>query len=545
MSFSKAFVAWVFTVAVFATPSIAEEKAATVAAPVIAAAPVEHAPLEPVAAALADRLKTLPETATEPERKDGAALTAFYTARNSAPIWVTDGKLSPKAGLLVAELQNAGAYALDPRDFKLPAAITDAASAAAADVQLSVSALAYARYARGGRIADPAQLLSTQLDRRPQWIDPKVVLDGLAATDAPDAYLRDLQPKHVQFESLRQFYLAAIGKHSKGGKLSSEAKRLRANMEMWRWLPDDMGTQAGIGKGMYVLNNIPEYMQYVYKDGEIVRSEKIVVGQLDKQSALFSRPLKYVVLRPLWKVPESIKVNELWPGLLKGGKVMRKFGLEVENKDGEKVDWHKIKWATVDIKEYEFVQPPGSRSVLGHVKFSFPSQHTIYMHDTPDKYMFNSSQRTLSHGCLRVRNPMDLARMILSEDKGWDAEKVAELDSSGPLNNEIAIDKRIPIHLVYFTQWVTDRGDLKKFADIYGHEKRVIQALDGKWDEIDHGYDHLAPVEAKFNPNDIVASTSALSPDGTDNTTSTRSRHKADKSATLGDLFGDPLGLGW
>ncbi len=511
-------------------------------APAVVPAASATAPTDPVATSLARKLAGLAQPASEPERKDQDALKAFYAGRNLAPLWVADGKLTSRAGKLIAEIQNAGAYALDPKDFTVPAAVAaDPASNAAAELQLSVAALTYARYARGGRIADPAEMLSTQLDRRPQWIDPKLVLDALASSDSPDSYLRGLQPKHAQFEKLRQFYVAALEKSGARGKLGKDIKRLRANMEMWRWLPDDMGTQGG---HMYVLNNIPEFMQYVYQDGEIVRSERIVAGQLDKQSAIFSRPLKYVVLRPMWKVPESIKVNELWPSLLRGGAYMRKFGLEVETKDGEKVDWRKIKWSSVDIRDYEVVQPPGSRSVLGHVKFSFPSQHTIYMHDTPDKYMFNASRRTLSHGCLRVRNPMALAEMILKEDKGWDKDKIAELDKSGPLNNEIAIDKRIPIHLTYFTLWVDDNGKLRSFSDIYGHEKRVMQALDGKWDEIDHGYDHLAPVETKFNPGAIASSSADGSVIDTVTTDTKRGRRKSQKQATLGDLFSQLFGAG-
>jgi len=516
-----------------AAPVRADDKAPTSsAAPVIVAV----APADPIATNLNAKLAQLPNATAEPERKDQDALKAFYDGRKLAPLWVADGKFSARANKLMAEIAASANYGLDPADFSVPTDPgADPAKLAAADLQLSIAALTYARYARGGRIADPAALLSTQLDRRPQWIDPKLVLDELAKTDTPDAYLRGLNPKHEQFERLRNFYVAALPKSGNLAKLSKEAKRLRANMEMWRWLPDDMGTQQGIGKGMYVFNNIPEFMQYVYKDGEVIRSERIVAGQLDKQSAVFSRPLKYVVLRPQWRVPESIKVNELWPSLKRGGAYMRKFDLAVETKDGARVDWKTIDWTTADIREYEVVQPNGPKSVLGHVKFSFPSQHTIYMHDTPDKYMFNASRRTLSHGCLRVRNPMELARMILKEDKGWDADKVAELDQSGPMNNEIAIDKRIPIHLVYFTQWVEDDGKLKSFADVYGHEKRVIQGLDRNWDEIDHGYDHLAPVEVKAG-GDLLAAGDTMGADG-EVVATKLDKHRGQQDGAIGDLF--------
>jgi hypothetical protein len=148
--------------------------------------------------------------------------------------------------------------------------------------------------------------------------------------------------------------------------------------------------------------------------------------------------------------------------------------------------------------------------------------------------MFRPAQRTLSHGCLRVQNPMQLAEMVLKEDKGWDAAKIAELDRSGPLNNEVPISKEIPIHLVYFTAWVTDDGKLKTFNDVYGHEKRVTLALDGQWSKIKKGRNHLAPVEPSFNPG-AVASKSR----GRDSAT----RRSAQSNATLGDIIGSAFGL--
>jgi L,D-transpeptidase YcbB len=485
----------------------------------------------PMIAELRSMLATAPAGLAEKELADQTALSEFYAARTGPGLWVTETGFTTKARALVNEIKNADAYGLDAKDFRLPdvpdsdSATLTTGAAAAAELQLSGAALKYARFARGGRITDPAEQLNSNLDRRPQWIEPKIILERLAGNEEPDAVLRSLHPKHPQFEKLRQLYIAALPKP--GAPLSAAAKRLRTNMEMWRWMNEDMGD-------MHVFNNIPEFMQYVYKDGKIIRTEKIVAGMLDKPSSIFSRPLKYVVLRPQWRVPESIKVNEIWPSLIRGGGLMRQYDLQVETKDGKPLDWHEIQWSKVDIRNYEVTQRSGPKSVLGHVKFSFPSQHTIYMHDTPDKYMFKASQRTLSHGCLRVQKPMELAEMILKEDKGWDKAKVAELDQSGPMNNEIAIEKRIPIHLVYFTAWVSDDGRLKLFGDVYGHEKRVTQALDGDWDKIKKGRNHLAPVETNFNP----AAVAARQPPQI-NRILPRS---AQKNATLGDIIGGALG---
>ena len=126
--------------------------------------------------------------------------------------------------------------------------------------------------------------------------------------------------------------------------------------------------------------------------------------------SVFYCPLDFswAVRNAMCRIRPSILVLaelELWPNLIRGGGMMRQYALQIQTKDGNNVDYRKINWATTDIRNYEVIQPPGPKSVLGHVKFSFPSQHTIYMHDTPDKWMFRPAQRTLSHGCLRVPVP--------------------------------------------------------------------------------------------------------------------------------------------
>ncbi len=457
----------------------------------------------PLAAALKGQLAQAAVGADEDALADRAALTAFYEARNAAPLWVEAAGLNAKGRALAAAIADAAAYGLDPKLIGLPAPdgnATTPEALAATEHKLSLAALTYARHARGGRIPDPAGMLNSNLDRKPQLHGPEAVLDKLAAAEDVASALAALHPVHPQFERLRQAFLKASADGKGGGKLSAEAKRLRANMEFWRWMWDDLGE-------LYVFNNIPEFMQYVVRNGETVRADRIVVGEISKQSSIFSRQLKHVVLRPQWRVPDSIMVHELWPSLLKGGGLMRQHGLEITTKTGEKRDWRSIDWSKDDIRNYHVWQQPGGKSAVGTVKFSFPSQHTIFMHDTPDKWMFNARQRTLSHGCLRVRNPMNLAEIILDYDKGWSVEKVRQLAKSGPANNEVEITKRLPIHLAYFTAWVGDDGKVKTFSDIYGHEKRVTQALDGDWKKINKGRNHLAPPAPRFKPDQVARTT--------------------------------------
>ncbi len=506
-----------------ASPSAAKIETGAIAAP-------EALIPDPLSAAL--RLKLGAAAAagpTDEDQRESAALAAFYESRNAAPLWVTPVGFNDKAKSAIAEIQNAGAYGLDANAFALPVTADNTApkNLAETELNLSAAALLYARHARGGRIMKPSEQLNSNLDRKPQLIDAKLVLEGLAGNDDTGAYLRSLHPKHPQFEKLRQAYVAALG--SKTGSadkpLNATAKRLRANMEMWRWMWDDMGE-------VHVLNNIPEFMQYVYKNGEVIRSEKIVAGILDKQSSIFSRPLKYVVLRPKWRVPESIMVHEVWPSLRRGGGLMRQYGLQLETKDGKALDWRSIDWSKEDIRNYIVTQPPGGISALGVVKFSFPSQHTIFMHDTPDKWMFRHTQRTLSHGCLRVAKPVELAEIMLREGNGWTREKMFEQMKSGPLNNEVEIEKKIPIHLVYFTAWIDASGKTKFFGDVYGHEKRITQALDGDWIKIAKGRDHLAVPQPNFNPKAPVPPVAQAA-----------QQQRRRKLETTGGIISDALGL--
>jgi murein L,D-transpeptidase YcbB/YkuD len=479
-----------------APESAAPPAASPETTPATSAPPVIAAPASPEATALRSALEALAAGANDEERNEHADLASFYEKRGYAPLWLTaPGELTPKASQLIAEFQRADEWGLDAHDFRLPSGLEHSATpekAASAEIALSLTLLKYGRFARGGRIINPSEQLSSYLDRRPQLLKPLAILEGAAAADQPDAYLRGLHPSHPQFEKLRQKYLAlsAHGQPGKGRGASADARRLLANMEEWRWMPVDLGD-------LYVWNNIPEYTQRVMKNGAAVRTERIIAGETGKQTPIFSRPLRKITFKPTWIVPDSIKVRELWPSLLKGGGLMREWLLEVRTKEGQPVNWRKINWSTADIRTYDVIQPNGPKSVMGKVKFSFPSQHTVFMHDTMerDKWMFRAVKRTFSHGCMRVNDPIGLARILLREDKGWDAAHVNDMLRTGPHNNEIAIERKIPVHITYFTALVDEGGKLHTFSDVYGHERRIIQALEGKWDQIVKGRDHLAPVE--------------------------------------------------
>lgn len=479
--------------------------------------PAAAKPSSPEAQALKARLAALPAAATDEDKAEQSATAAFYEARDHQPVWVTSAGLTANALRALAEVRNADDWGLSKRDFPTPAVLAietgprTPETIAAAEAEVTFTLLKYARHARGGRIINPTEQLTSYVDRRPQLLKPAAILDTLSAAEDAGLAVRGLHPQHPQFEKLRQKYLAARG-HKPGSKEDLEARKVLSNMEQWRWMPNDLGQ-------VYIWNNLPEYMQRFVVDGEVVRFERIVAGELSKQTPVFSRPLRRLTFKPTWIVPDSIKVNELWPSLLKGGRLMREWALEVTTKDGKPVDWRKIDWTKADIREYDVVQPNGPKSVMGKFKFSFPNQHTVFMHDTlpRDKYMFNTAQRTYSHGCIRVRNPMELAELILKADKGWDKAKTHEMFDSTPNNHTIEMEKRVMVHNTYFTAMVDEDGKLSTFRDIYGHEKRIALALEGRWSEIRKGRDHLAPVELDLSKAEKIKGEDDKKKKGDDN----------------------------
>jgi murein L,D-transpeptidase YcbB/YkuD len=432
-------------------------------------------------------------------------------------------------------------------------------SLADAEIRLSLAVLKYAADARGGRIPEPDKQLSSYLDRKPELLPPQEVLVQIAAAADPGVYLSGLNPQHEQFQRLRRVYrklredaesvaaapvpasgklihpgqtdpdvgvvrkrlglLAAPGQENvyddgmvRAVKRFQKEKRLGradgligrrtrralneapgkemdailANMEEWRWMPADLGQE-------YVLVNVPSFTVDLVRGGRTLFSERIVTGKPEAQTPIFSGNMQTIVLHPNWYVPESIKIKEMLPKLLRG-RSLESMGFRIV-RGGKEVDSRSIDWDRADIRKYDVYQVAGDDNALGQVKFLFPNKHAVYLHDTPMKRLFKSSVRTFSHGCVRVRNPLKFAQLLLGGDMGWDPQHVADLMENGPFDNAITLAKPVPVHISYFTVWVDDDGSARFMDDVYGHQKRINLALNGKWDEIDKGKDHLAPVE--------------------------------------------------
>jgi murein L,D-transpeptidase YcbB/YkuD len=540
-----------------------------------------------VGAAIRERLLADAAGAKEEEAADWQALIAFYEGHADEPLFIGRSGYTTKAQALNAEFAKADDWGLDPNDFTVIDFGPDADSRSEltqsqkveGELAFALTVLKYARYARGGRIAEPNKQLSSYLDRTPQYVDPKALLDDLAAASDSAEVLRGTHPKHAQFEKLRQKYLelkrsadaakkeivripargaklvpgqshpdvalvrkrlgvpvpagqdgaepdenfydddlaAAVAKFQdeKGEKPDAivgrrtrtafndievpSPQRLLANMEMWRWMPDDLGD-------FHVWVNVPEFLVRVVKNGEIIHEERIITGTTSNQTPVFSDAIQTIYFNPRWHVPQSIKVNELYPSLARGGGSFQRQGLRLM-RNGRYIDPRSVDWSRADIRNFDIYQPSGPGNALGIVKFTFPNKHAVYLHDTPTKNLFNAESRTFSHGCMRVRDPMRLAEVLLEQDKGWSPDEVHITQKSDPDEVPITLDKRIPVHITYLTAVVGEDGSERVMKDIYGHEQRVKLALEGQFDKIAKGRDHLAPVKFQrvqyaYSPDD-------------------------------------------
>jgi L,D-transpeptidase YcbB len=452
--------------------------------------------------------------------EDLAAAIAFYNAHSGPLLWVTGSGISERGNVVIAEIRKADDWGLRARDFavpQLPAGAISPEAAAAAEIELTFAVLKYARYARGGRFSDPSSI-SKLLDYTPPIRRPKDVLTDIAASAAPDAYLRSLHPQHEQFEGLRRLLLKLRGRgdgetayggkgqtappqlvrsETVGSDATSSAEfgqesadrtvrlgRILVNMERWRWLPADLGEY-------YVWNNVPEFLTRVVKKGGTIHSDKVVAGQPEWATPAFSANMKMIVFHPSWGVPDGIKRKELLPLLLNSSRgdllglftgaqssraVLEQHKLQVYYQ-GRPIDPNQVDWSSANIGAYEFRQPPGPTNVLGAIKFMFPNKHDVYMHDTPERDLFARSFRGLSHGCMRVADPRRLAAVLLAQDKGWSEQQVGSLLNGG--TREVELTTRIPVHVTYFTAMVDGQGNLRAFGDLYGLDTRMGASLFG------------------------------------------------------------------
>ena len=251
-------------------------------------------------------------------------------------------------------------------------------------------------------------------------------------------------------------------------------RQIQLNLERCRWLPQDLGRR-------YIMINIPSFELYVIEDDRVLMTMRVVVGKPDRQTPVFSRNMSYLVLNPRWRVPKEVLIQDILPKIQKDISYLtdRHFkAFHYVNGLSEEIDPTLINWTGVeeDAFPYRLQQEPGPMNPLGRVKFIFPNRFSVYLHDTPSRELFEKTDRSLSAGCIRVEKPIELAEYILREDPNWTREKIIQaLEEDAEVH--IQLRESIPVHILYWTAWVTEDGTLHFRDDIYGRDELLDNAL--------------------------------------------------------------------
>jgi murein L,D-transpeptidase YcbB/YkuD len=256
-----------------------------------------------------------------------------------------------------------------------------------------------------------------------------------------------------------------------GASREDDIAAVVANLERWRWMPRDLGA-------FHVFVNVPEYMVRVFRDGEAVHETRVIVGKPNNPTPMFSHVMDHLVVNPYWNVPYSIIKNEMMADLRRNPYGFSRGGYQVFARIGgryRRIDPALVAWAGISPRLLQIRQVPGDRNALGRIKFMFPNQHSVYLHDTPSKKLFQRDHRALSHGCVRVQNPLEFADAILPvAAPEWNSARIEKL--YGGKERRINLDTPIPVHLAYFTIAVDADGTLRRFADIYGYDSKIASA---------------------------------------------------------------------
>ncbi len=257
--------------------------------------------------------------------------------------------------------------------------------------------------------------------------------------------------------------------------LSVRIQELVDALERWRWLPDEFSP-------LPVAVNIPEFVLRVFSpDHKVALRMNVVVGRaVRNETPVFARDMKYIVFRPYWNVPYSITRGEIIPALVKDSGYLARKNFEVTDQSGKIVTTGVVSAEVLaQLRSGKLLvrQRPGNQNSLGLVKFLFPNEHNVYLHDTPAQSLFSQSRRDFSHGCIRLEKPAELAAWLLRDQPKWTLDAVKAAMQSGKDNQQVNLSPPVPVVIIYLTAVVEENGEVHFFDDIYGHDRALNAVL--------------------------------------------------------------------
>jgi L,D-transpeptidase YcbB len=252
---------------------------------------------------------------------------------------------------------------------------------------------------------------------------------------------------------------------------SARVDQIRVNLERSRWV-------LGGLEDTFLLVNLPAFKVYLIRDGKNVWETRTQVGRAGRQTPSFRADMRYIVFNPDWTVPPTILAQDVLEAMRKGDNAVARKKLTILDRLGRPVAPESIDWTTATSQTfpYSLRQPPGPDNALGRVKFIFPNEHAIFLHDTPSQELFRPEERSFSSGCIRVEHPLDFAAVLLEGHEDWNRTTVQQVVDTGKTRT-VFLAQPLPVLIVYWTVSVGASGDLRYARDVYGLDPAVLRAL--------------------------------------------------------------------
>lgn len=299
----------------------------------------------------------------------------------------------------------------------------------------------------------------------------------LAEGDAPHVFDATLEAAVRRFQSRHGLEADGIvGRATLAALNAGVAERIaqvRANLERLRWVARELA-------GDYLLVDIAGFTAQLWRNDALVWSARVVVGKPFRTTPEFRARMKYLVLNPEWNVPPTILREDVLPKVIADPAYLERHQMRVLDAGGQRIDPAAIDWSQYRTNPrafpYQIVQAPGGDNPLGAIKFMFPNEHSVYLHDTPARALFERTARAFSSGCIRVERPLELARLLLDDPVRWSDDRLREAVASGRTQT-VPVRLTVPVLLLYFTATVDADGTLRFRPDLYGRDKAIVAAL--------------------------------------------------------------------
>ena len=378
----------------------------------------------------------------------------FYKSRDKRPLWLS--QQGRQAALLIDMLESAELDGLQPDKYR-PDALRGAVRAAQsgstkavrrADMMLSEAFVDYVRDLR-----QPADVGTIYVDRelRQSAPSPEAILQAVAKAPSIEGYVAGMRWMNPAYVALRNAL-------STGEMSEAQRRQVQLNMERARELP--------AGNGRYIVVNSAAQRLFMYEGGQVVDSMRVVVGKPVYPTPMMAAYVRFANLNPYWYVPPDLAAERIAPNVLKQGvSYLDRLGYQVVSDfidDPEIFDPSLIDWqAVADGRQKVLIrQQPGAHNSMGRIKFMFPNEQGVYLHDNPDRQLFEEASRLYSGGCVRLESAWRLGRWLFGRDLTWKGAGTEE---------KVLLDRPVPVYLTYMTA-VVEGSDITFLDDVYGRD---------------------------------------------------------------------------